>query len=83
MCDRRQGVPASKSSLFLEVFAEMTPTGSPGLELADWLAYIDVVVATRALKADLKTFFEYADLDGSGGERTFEVHSFHDREEGV
>ena len=67
LCARHQGVPESKSSLFLEVFAEMTPAGAPGLELTDWLAYIDVVVATSALKADLKTFFEYADLDGSGG----------------
>jgi len=61
------GVPASKSTLLLKVFAEVTPPNASGLALAEWRAYIDVVVITGSLIADLKTFLEYADLDSSGG----------------
>jgi len=33
----------------------------------DWLAFVDVMIGISALKADLETFFRYADRDGSGG----------------
>ena len=46
----------------------MTPTGAVGLGVAEWIDYIDVVIGTSALKADLTTLFDFADLDDSGGE---------------
>lgn len=63
-----QGVPKSKSALLVAVFTEMTPPGAAGLGLAEWIDYIDVVICTSALKADLTTFLNFADLDASGGQ---------------
>lgn len=43
------------------------PAGGDGLRLDGWHAYLEMLMVGSKLRADIKAFFDYADIDGNGG----------------